>query len=184
MFDPHFRQSSVKGTDLSVADEFVCKLGSVVCLHRLYFESECFYKHLQELYAILRCMFFKCIDKAITSTFVYCRPLIQVLSVAPYCSSETIVRHFFDIYLYLFPRYQYFGIATILSPGSPLFLGATEHHSLRCVYHPTETSGISLFAQCVEDSVPAVTVVMSFKTDPDLPFFCFGMPFRMIVRSV
>ena len=121
MFDPHFRQSSVKGTDLSVADEFVCKLGSVVCLHRLYFESECFYKHLQELYAILRCMFFKCIDKAITSTFVYCRPLIQVLSVAPYCSSETIVRHFFDIYLYLFPRYQYFGIATILSPGSPLF---------------------------------------------------------------
>ena len=81
MFHTCLAKYCIKWTFLFIAYVFVGKFCSVVCLYRLYLKWKRFLQHFEKFDSILGSVLLKAVYEADTSTFIYRRPLVQMLAV-------------------------------------------------------------------------------------------------------
>ena len=126
----------------------------------------------------------KGIYKPISCTFIYCCPLIKVFSVFQRISSQTVIRHFFDIYLHFFARYKQFRIPPYLLSWRLFCLYFFQSHPLGCIYHSAETAFVMLFQKLIIYPVPAISFIAFVECLFYLTFFSFCVPCRATVRTM
>ena len=120
--NPFGSQSLLKRTFLSLADKFVSKLRTVVCLNDLNFERKSFVQPVEKIHRILRAMLFIAKHKPKPCAFINCSPLVQSFSVTPECALQTTVRNLFHVNLDLFSGCRQFRIPPCRRRGAFPFL--------------------------------------------------------------